>query len=217
MSTKGPPPQRRGIYVAALALLLAGCASYPLGMTEAEWTALTPQQQAEYRAQQAAIDAREAAQATQLRIARENAAAEALRIEGERVSAVYASARRGDIVTVRVTGGMVAFSGKRFAYEPVAFDIARGETKSVAFSRLGQPGTTTSIIMSLSEDGNTFLFDAPAPKRFVALRDTSWELGARYSVPAIGSGEGRSEAIDIRLVIQIRDLSRGDQRRPAAR
>jgi hypothetical protein len=31
------------------AVLVGGCASYPFGLTQSQWTSLTPRQQAEYR------------------------------------------------------------------------------------------------------------------------------------------------------------------------
>jgi hypothetical protein len=60
--------------------------------------------------------------------------------------------------------------------------------------------------MRLSDDGNSFYFDAPAPKRFVVLRDGSWERGARFAVPEIRGHDGHSEAIGVTIRIRIKDL-----------
>jgi hypothetical protein len=54
-----------------LILLLAGCASYPMGLDKVQWEALPPAQQAEYRARQAEIDARNYRVAESARLQRE--------------------------------------------------------------------------------------------------------------------------------------------------
>lgn len=196
------------VSLAVLAFFPLGCSSLPLGLTKPEWEALTSSQQAEYRLKQAEIDERDRARDGALRLAREQTEREAATREADRVMALRANARWGDVITVSVAGGMVAFNGKRYPYEPVAFDIVKGETKGVLFSRQGQPTTTTEVVMFFSEDGNTFHFDAPAPKRFVALRDSTWSGGARYPIPEIGSHDGRSEAIGVTITIRFKDLPR---------
>lgn len=112
----------------------------------------------------------------------------------------------GDIVTVSIQSGMVAFNGRRFPYEPVSFDLVRGETKCVEFFRQGQAYTATLIEMRLSEDGNTFYFDAPARKRFVAVND-GWERGRDFSPSEIGSHDGHSEAVGVCIRIRYQPMS----------
>lgn len=123
-----------------------------------------------------------------------------------RLQMAYAGARYGDIITVTISGGMVAFGGKRYPYEPVAFDLVRGETKRVEFVRQGRSAYRTRIEMRLSDDGNTFYFDAPARKRVVLLNQ-NWGRGRRYNPPEIGSHDGHSEAIGITINVQLKKLS----------
>lgn len=191
---------------------LVGCVPYPMGVPKEEWETLPPAQQAEYRATQARLDEQRRVREHEERMLRERLAAETARREAELLRSRREQARQGDVITVRVQGGMVAFYGKRHPYEPVAFDLVRGETRRVVFRRLGQPNSTTEIDMHFSEDGNTFIFDAPARKRFVVLRDGSWERGAHLRVPEMGSHDGHSEAIGVTLTIRFKDLP---QRRPS--
>ena len=185
---------------------LAGCAAYPMGVPKEQWEALPPGQQAAYQAEQARLDEQRRVRAHEERMPRERLAAEAARQEAEQLRARLEQARWGDVITVSVNGGMVAFYGKRYPYEPVAFDLVRGETKRVVFRRLGQPYSTTEIEMHFSEDGNSFYFDAPARKRFVVLRDRSWERGARLPVHEMGSHDGHSEAIGVTVTIRFKEL-----------
>jgi hypothetical protein len=203
---------RRGLALWAVIILVMGCQQNPLGLSNEQWRSLPPERQAEYQARQAVIDAqrhtREAAEQSE----RERATAEAVRREQEQLRATYAQARYGDVITVTVSGGMVAFNGKRFPYEPVAFDLVRGETKRVEFVRQGQSYATADIEMRLSVDGNTFIFDVPARRRFTALNDGSWATGARYAVPQLEGHESRSEAQGVRLTIHLRDTLPGAPR-----
>ena len=47
---------------AVVGLLLAGCATYPMGLSEIQWKTLSPEQQAEYQAKQYAINQERARQ-----------------------------------------------------------------------------------------------------------------------------------------------------------
>lgn len=65
-------------------LFVVGCARYPLGMSEAEWQQLTPQQQLEARQQQSLLDEKRAARNEAARLERERIAAEERRIQYEK-------------------------------------------------------------------------------------------------------------------------------------
>lgn len=180
------------------ALTLVGCASYPLGLNKAQWQALTPAQQAEYQAKQYAIDAERA---------RRYAAEEAQRIEAQRAAEeqertrtteAYRQARYGDIITVTIQGGLLAFNGKHYPYEPVAFDLVCGETKPIVFRRQGQPHITTEILMHFSGDGNTFYFDYSSRNRFVAVSD-GWHRGREYLPMDVGGLNGHALGKGIRI------------------
>lgn len=201
-------------------LVLAGCAQYPMGLTKQQWEALSPAQQAEYQSRQYAINAernrqyearrQEEARLDEIRRQEEaRIANERARIEHERVAIAYREARYGDIIVVTVQGGGIAFHGKRYAYEPVSFELLRGERKEVQFNREGRSYETTRITMKLGEDGNTFTFDEPARKRIVITND-GWDRGRTYSgFPEIGSRDGLSEAFGITLRIALKPLPGG--------
>ena len=120
---------RMGIWILA-ACFVSGCAMpHPMGLTAEQWNALPPERQAELQAQQYAIDAeqrqqREAQRMEQERIAHEQAVARA-----EQIRQAYANARYGDVVNVVVQGGFIEWNRKRDPYEPVSFDLVKGETK----------------------------------------------------------------------------------------
>jgi uncharacterized lipoprotein YajG len=46
----------KALFATASIALLSGCAAYPLGLSKAEWEALPPQKQAEYRRTQTLAD-----------------------------------------------------------------------------------------------------------------------------------------------------------------
>ncbi len=188
------------LLIASLAVM-SGCAQYPMGLNQDQWQSLSPEQQADYTARQQAIDAERAKQAAIRREEQARLAAERERAEQERLEAAYRHARYGDIIVVTVEGGEIAFGGKRHPYEPIAFELVRGERKEVRFSRLGRHHQTTGIVMRLSEDGNTFYFDEPARKRIV-ITNNGWDRGRTYGdFPVIENRDGRSEAMGISIRI----------------
>jgi hypothetical protein len=170
---------------AAISLCLAcsclvGCINpYPMGLTREQWEAIPPERQAEYKAQQYAIDAqrREQAEARRLELARAERAR--VQAEQERVRQVYASARYGDIVRVSIQGGALQYGGKRYPYDPVSFELAKGETKEIPFRGRGSNTVNTMFRVRLSDDGNTLYFDDSDEDRFVLINQT-WDEGQHY-------------------------------------
>lgn len=189
----------------ACALLLGGCESFPMGMSEREWNALTPQQQAEYRARQSEMDRADSARREREREAREHAERLAAERERQRVAELRRHARPGDLVVVTVHGGMLAFYGKRHEYEPASFDLVRGERRKVQFSRRGHHDTT-EVEVALSADGRTFYFDYPSRRRYVFV-DRNWSRGEEYQPPEIRGNDGHSEAFRVTISIR-RDYGR---------
>jgi hypothetical protein len=169
------------IRISALVLLafVSGCVSYPLGLSQQQWQALTPAQQAEYQAKQYQIDADNRARAEEARRQAAAQAAERERLEAERLRLAYANAQYRDIVTVTVQGGFLSYSGKNYPYEPVGFDLIKGETKKVFFRGRGMQTVATEYVVRLSEDGNTFFFDDKSRQRAV-LVNRDWDHGETY-------------------------------------
>ena len=204
--------QRAFFAVLLSALFLAGCTTYPMGLNKEQWGALPPAEQAAYQAQQSAIDqerARQYAIEQARQIQEQRDAEERERI---RIAEAYRHAFYGDVVTVTIQDGMVAFRGKRFPFEPLSFDLVRGESRLVEFTRQGRSYETTLVEVRLSEDGNTFYFDYPARKRFVAIND-GWERGREYRPSEIGSHDGHSEAVGIAIRIRYKQLPQPPRRR----
>jgi len=189
-----------------LLALITGCVQYPMGTTKQQWESLSPAQQAEYQSRQYAVDAERNRLAEAQRQEQARLAGERARAEQERLAAAYQYARYGDIVVVTIQGGMVAFNGKRQAYEPIAFELVRGERKDVKFTRLEHSYETTTIAMKLCDDGNTFYFDEPSRKRIVIAND-GWERARTYSgFPVIEGRDGQSEAQGITIRITFKSL-----------
>lgn len=187
------------------ALGLAGCTTYPMGFNKAQWEALPPAQQAEFRAKQYLIDEESTRNHAAEQARRVQAQREADERERAHIAEAYRLARYGDIVTVTVRDGSVTFYGKRHPYEPIAFDLVRGETKPIVFRRYGQPHITTGILMHLAEDGNTFYFDYPSRNRFVAVND-GWQRGREYLRLEAGGQNGHPASEGIRITIKHRLL-----------
>lgn len=200
---------------ALLAALLVGCQSYPMGLSEAQWNALSPQQQADYTRQQALLNEqrqREREAAEQARQAEEAARVAA---ERQRVQYAHARARYGDVVTVTIQGGRVAINGKHQDYEPVRFDLVRGERKEIEFVQRGRASARQRIDVRLSEDGHTFYFDESARDR-IALISTGWEQGRTVEPLHIRDDGSRSVASNLSITIKFKELP-GAPRRPELR
>lgn len=166
--------------VFALLFSVLGCVSYPLGLSQQQWEALTPAKQAEFRAKQYQIDADNRARAEEARRQAAERKAERLRLETERLRHAYANAQYRDVVTVSVQGGTHASAKKNFRYEPVAFDLIKGETKIVVFRVQGVHAFESSYVVRLSEDGNTVFFNDESSERFVFV-NRNWDRGETYS------------------------------------
>ena len=194
-----------------MAVLMAGCISrYPMGLTREQWEALPPAQQAEFRAKQYAIDEDRRKQAEAQRLEQARIAAEQARAEQERLRQVYANARYGDIVHVTVQGGFIEYSGKRYPYEPVSFDLAKGETKQVAFCGRGLQTIATRYNARLTEDGNTIYFDDSFRQR-VVLVNQEWERGQTYR-PAGTRNDVGVAISDMTFSVKFKDLPGAPQR-----
>lgn len=194
-----------------LAVLLLGCQTYPMGLSEAQWNALSPAEQADYQRQQAALNEQRRVQREaeeELRRAKEAAAAEQERM---RTREAYARARYGDVVTVTIEGGYVAINGKHQPYEPVRFDLVRGERKEIEFVQQGRSSSRQRIDVRLAEDGHTFYFDESARDR-ISLISTGWELGKTHSALIVQDTRSRSEARNLSITIKFKELPGGPRR-----
>ena len=110
-----------------MCLLLSACARYPLGMSEAEWQQLTPEQQIQAHQQQAEINAaRDAARAE-----RERQRAEAERQRLLELEARRQNASPGDWLQCTLTGNEIYASKKWRPATDTAFELFRHDQASV--------------------------------------------------------------------------------------
>ena len=178
-----------------------------MGLSEAQWKALSPEQQADYTRQQSELDERrrvEREAAEKQRQAEESARAAQ---ERQRTQLLYAFARYADVVTVTIQGGKVAINGKHQFYEPVRFDLVRGERKEVEFVQQGRSSSRNKVDVRLSEDGNTFYFDESARDR-ISLLSTGWDQGKQHGPLDIRDGNSRSVASAITIHLKFKELPR---------
>lgn len=194
-----------------LAAFLTGCQSYPMGLSEAQWNALSPTEQAEHQRQQAQVNEqrrREREAAEQARQAEE--AARAVE-ERQRIQLAYARARYGDIVTVTIQGGYVAINGKHQPYEPLRFDLVRGERKEIEFIQQGRSSSRCRIDVRLADDGHTFYFDESARDR-ISVISTGWETGRTYAALNVHDTSSRSEARNLSITVKLKELAGAPRR-----
>lgn len=196
--------------LAAVCALATAC-SYPMGLSKQQWSSLAPEQQAQYQAQQHALDAerRREFEAQQAEERRQAAAREEQ--ERERIAAIARDPQPGDVITVHISGGQIAFFGRRSEYEPISFDLVRGEKRFVEFPLRGNPGSLSRVPVRFSEDGNTFYFDETALHRIVIIND-GWRFGRTYRPAEIPVRDGWSQAIGITISIRHRHVQPGFQR-----
>jgi hypothetical protein len=142
-----------GWLVVGLGVLLglSGCASYPLGMTKAQWEALTPEAQFKAQQQQMQLDQQRAeqraAEARQRALALEQAqAAQALR----RQQAAY-----GDHVQCVLSEGQAKMGGRWRTVEPIALDLVRGEQVAYTLEHVEKGYVRYSQSVYAGFDGQT--------------------------------------------------------------
>lgn len=140
---------------ALMTLCLMGCApQFPLGMQQAEWQALSPEQKLQAREAQAVLDEKEAERRRRERAEAEKMAAEQRRRRELRIERLYATAEFGDILQCRVDHPFVAAAGQWQAALPTAFQVVRGEERALEFvSR--EWGWSNFVWVRLSMDGLT--------------------------------------------------------------
>ena len=167
---------------------IIGCESYPLGMSKDEWALLSPQEKAKATEEQNLIDAeRRRVAAEERRIAAEQ---EAIRQEQlaqeqaryqEEIDRRYRYARFGDTISINIEGGTFRIDGKDRAYEPLAFDLIRGEAKTIQIHREDRRKSTLTVVVRASEDGRMIFFDDTSNKR-LTFTEKTWDRGQTYPI-----------------------------------
>jgi hypothetical protein len=192
------------VLCAFLLLFLCGC-QYPLGLSKKEWQALPLAQQAEYRAKQTVIDEERRKEWLARQEQQRNEQLERQRLEQERIETAYATAKFGDVVTITIHGGMIKFFGRRQAFEPISFDLIRGEARLVEFVQRNNSTLRTEIPVRLSEDGNTLFFDCDSVRRIAIVND-GWETGRLYHPEELPEHSSWSGASGLIMRLQFKEL-----------
>ena len=128
-----------------LLILLSGCAIHPLGLSTAEWEAMTPAGQQQARAEQAAIDA-------ERRRVREERQRQQQEAEQER-AALRHNAAYGEVVECRLTQAQARMARREWhSVKDVAFAIHRDEpARRITLVQIDRP--TRSQQVQVSFDG----------------------------------------------------------------
>lgn len=204
VAVKTNPFRRLSCFAAFLLVgLFTGCASYPMGLTRAEWEALPLEKQAELRAEQSRIDARE----------REQREAEARRAEAERqaaererqvrVAEARAKTRYRDIVVVSLSGGALQYGDRRYPLQPMAFDLVKGERREielVGFLEDGKGGVraTEQWWVTFADDGNSVtLNDGPFGSPLVLVNNGNWEAGSSRKLVSLAP-DGNDDEVNLK-------------------
>ena len=122
-------------------VVLVGCSSNPLGMSDAEWEALTPQQQLVARTKQAELDEQARLRRQQAQIAKE---AEQARLENLRHNAPS-----GEVVQCTLTSARARFAHNEWhPAQPMAVAIHRSEDRrQVRIAQEDRPSRAATLHM----------------------------------------------------------------------
>ena len=171
----------------ATTALATGCVTYPMGLDKAQWDTLPAEKQAEYRAQQYQMDETRRQQAAVARAEQERQMAAAHRAEQARITALYQQARYRDVVTVTISHGTLLHADRPHRLQPVAFDLVRGEAKSIRLT--GVAGNRTYIeemTARFSPDGNTVILNEDSDDNaLITLVNNGWERGSTTPIGSV--------------------------------
>jgi hypothetical protein len=187
MKTKSGSPlgaHLRSLLIVIALISVAGCASFPMGLSKNEWESLGPDKQAEYRARQFEIDEQNRNAEQARRLEQERVAAEQARSEQERIAALYAHARYGDIVNITLSSGLMIDGRNRYTTEPVSFDLVRGERKTIKVpGSNGKQYRIDELRARMSDDANTvYLNEKNIGMDRVALVNRTWDRGETFAL-----------------------------------
>jgi hypothetical protein len=100
----------------------------------------------------------------------------------QRVESIYrGDGNYGDLLRIRIEKGMADFHGQIREYDPVAFQIANGETKSITVATTKR----RTVVLEAYYDGATLYLDGNSNSRKARLSqlhyDQRWSRGLTYS------------------------------------
>jgi hypothetical protein len=185
--------KKLSIICLALAIFLTACTSSMYGVPRETWDRMSESERIEAmrvyeREEQARRQAAEE-RARRQAVERERERARQAEVEGarrERIEAIHrGEGAYGELIRVRLQGGMIKIGDRHHRYEPITFTIADGEVREISVAdRTGREValTVTYTGGALSLDGIRFPYDR------------SWGRGALYT------DTGTSGALELRGV-----------------
>lgn len=193
-----------GLALGAAVWAGGGCAArYPLDLGQAQWQALSPEQQAAHRARQQALDEQKRAAAKAEKQARAKERQAQLAAEQDRLAKLYAEGRFGDVVQVAIQGGVLDGLRGRQPFQPASFEIAKGESKRIRILSSGSTRQMVDYLVRLSADGNVLTFNADQPEAFV-MENTDWADGQSYVTPR-KPWQGRNALLGAAFYVKLKE------------
>jgi hypothetical protein len=187
-----------------LTLFLAACTSYMYGVPRETWDQMSEPERIEamhvYEREQQASRQAAAERARQQAIERERERvrqAELARARQERIEAIHrGEGAYGELLRVRLQGGVIKVGDQHHRYEPITFTIADGETRNIGVAdRKGREVllVVTYVGGALSLDGIRFPYDR------------SWGKGRLYAGTGT-SGPLQLRGVDVFIEVHSRSL-----------
>lgn len=166
-------------------MLLSGCASYPIGLSRAQWEAIPLEKQAELTSQQYKLDETRRQQAAQRQIQAGQQAEAQARNTQQQVQSSYANAHYGDVVTMTLSAASMQNGRETYATEPVSFDLVRGEKKQIQIrGNAGRGSRIDTLNARFSDDGNSiYMNEDTFNNRRIVLTNNGWNHGTIQQLP----------------------------------
>lgn len=169
-------------------LFFTGCfSSYPMGLSEKQWEALSQKQKLKLTKEQAKLD-HELALKREKNRAIERQKELAIELQKQKqLTKLYEKAEVGDIIVVNFEKGLFRYyNDKYLALIPQAVIIARGETKKLTVEAKNEAITKSYTLYLHYNRYGTHLelsfekFESKNSEKVVLLNSGRWDRGERY-------------------------------------
>lgn len=195
----------------ASVLSLIGCARTMYGISEQEWSKLTAEQKTAtingYNEREKLREQTRAAEAEQRVKERAEKAAEQQRqqeIAQRRIDAIYAgeAGNLGDLIRVSIQNGDMLFGNRRRPFQPIAFKLASGESRSIEVVS-NDKNYNDSVELTVSYHDGLLLIDEANFRPDLATRiayESNWKRGTSYNINSRGNRELRNVLINVEVI-----------------
>ena len=107
-----------------------------------------------------------------------------------------------------IQGGRFNLYGKDYPYQPVSFDMVRGEARNITITQQGRVSQSVEFPVRFAEDGNTFFFYADQSSQ-TPMINHSWDRGQRYRLT---TRDNNFNLVNASVIIRYKDLPGAPQR-----